>query len=373
MPLCCLPLRRVLLGLFAVIFSTLPSLAAYASEPGLTQEEARARDEALELFMQGKLAVKAQDYARALDMFARAQAKFPKEPYIILALAKTLDRAGELEKAKGYYELFLKQAPTDKTDFAADRAATVKRNAEIDDQLRHRPGVLKFKGLPSGALLEVDGKATDVDTQGELKLPAGIHKVRITMDKRLPFERPAVAVGPGEVKEMEVVLPLPVDVRTLPHDYTATIVAGSVAAAGLVATGVFTYLTLQANDDYNQAFDSGTPNQATLQKYTQKDAAGKDILDSNTGKAKTCTLGMAAGTTCPGVTQLGNDLRDKFTSRRLGLFVSGGVTVVAGVAAVLLAVNAPVAQSNSAPAKTAWGILPMWLGDGGGAVFAMNF
>ena len=49
--------------------------------------DANLRDEALELFNQGKVAFKAGDFSAALDLFRRAQAKFDREPLIILALA----------------------------------------------------------------------------------------------------------------------------------------------------------------------------------------------------------------------------------------------------------------------------------------------
>lgn len=342
---------------------------ACAQTAPLTAEEAKAREEALDLFNQGKLALKAQDYGRALDLFSKAQARFQKEPYIILALAKTLDKAGDLEKAKGYYELFLSTAPTTPA-FAKDRDATVQRILEIKGELARRPGVLKFKGMPSGAQLEVNGKPADVDTKGELKVPAGTYAIRVTVDKRLPFERAAVMVGPGETKEIEVVMLAPVDPSTLPHDYTWTWVVGGASVAALMTGAVFGVLTQQSRDQYDKRFDAdGNARQATLADYKLKNADGSLTLKD--GKPQPCSPGVKY---CPDAIAEGNAFIKTFESRRTATFVSLGTGAALGVVAVVVYLNAPLKDhATQGPGRTTWHLLPSFDGRVTSATFALDF
>ncbi len=357
-----------------LVCATVLPRVAHAQAVALTPDEARAREEALELFNQGKLALKAQDYGRALDLFSKAQARFTKEPYIILALAKTLDKAGDLEKAKGYYELFLATAPTTTASFAKDRAATVQRIQEIQGELAKRPGVLKFKGMPSGAQLELNGKPADVDTKGEIKVAAGTYSLRVTVDKRLPFERAAVMVGPGEVKEIEVVMLAPVDQSTLPHDYTWAWVAGGATVAGIVTGAVFGVLTQQSLDDYNKAFEpDGRARKETLEKYVQKDANGQPVTKD--GVPVKCKLGDTKP--CADAIAEGNGYIDTFKSRRTAMIASLGTGAALGVLAVVLYLNAPLKEPGAKgvylPPKTSWRVLPTFDGRTGGALISLDF
>jgi tetratricopeptide (TPR) repeat protein len=343
---------------------------AWAQTAPLTAEESRAREDALELFNQGKLALKAQDYGRALDLFSKAQARFQKEPYIILALAKTLDKAGDLEKAKGYYELFLATAPTTQPAFAKDREATVQRLREIREELAKRPGVLKFKGMPSGAQLELNGKPADVDTKGELKVPAGTYSLRVTVDKRLPFERAAVLVGPGETKEIEVVMLAPVDPSTLPHDYTWTWVAGGASVAALLTGAVFGVLTQQSLDQYSKRFESdGNARQVTLDDYKLKNSDGS--LQLKDGQAQKCFKGT---THCPDAVAEGNGYIKTFESRRTATIASLGTGAALGIVAVVLYLNAPLKDQpgKGATART-WHLLPSFDGHTASALIALDF
>ncbi len=240
----------------------------------ISAEDAKAREEAIELFNQGKAAYKANDFDAAEKLFRRAQARYDKEPLIILALAKTLDKHGDLKTAQGYYEMYLRLAPVG-PNFAKDREATVKRLEEIKQTLASLPGTLKLKGFPSGAQLWLDGKVADVDAQNEIKVPAGTHAVKVTMDRRLPYERGAIAVGPGETKEIDVVLLDPVDPSLLPHDHKWTWVAGSAATALLIGTAVFAGLMTSELSDYNQRFigaDGNAP-AATIVQYQHTDGS----------------------------------------------------------------------------------------------------
>ena len=322
--------------------------AAATAQPTPPGEEARDRAEALEVFRQGRLAYKAGDYDAALRLFQTAHGKYSKEPLIILALAKTLDQARNVETAQKYYKLFLDQAPLT-ADFAKDREATAARVREIDKELAARPGILKFKGLPSGALLEVAGRPADVDAQGELKVPAGTYAIRVVMDKREPFERPAVAVGPGETRVIEVVLVAPVDASRLPRDHTWTWVAGSAAAVSVLTGGAFAVLAWQSQGAYGQKFDDkGQPN-LTARATLKIDGVP-------------CRIGFKVAETgeyeCEPLLKEGRELKVERDERLKWMFVSLGAAAAFGFGAVAAYSWAPVRQTG-APATTARAT-PVW-------------
>ena len=305
----------------------------------LTPDQAYARDEAIEIFNQGKAAYKAGDYDAAQQLFLKAWGKFDREPLIAVALAKAYDRAVNLEKAQIYYEAFLRLAPVDK-EFAKDREQTVKRLAEVKATLASRPGVLKFHGLPTGAVLMLDEQPTDPDTNGEVKVMAGTHAVRVTMDKREPFVRTAVTVSAGEVKVVDVVLVAPVDASTLPHDYTWTFVFGGAAAAALLTGGAFGIAELERLDAYSKRFEAdGHALPQTFADYG-------------------CKSGQADH--CPAVEAEGNRLVGQIEFRRNAMFVSLGVGVALAAATVIAAVKAPVVGASGAAARPLWRDLRAW-------------
>ena len=353
-------LRRSPLSLLLVLATLLawgrPAIVLAQTVP-LGAEETRNREEALELFNQGKIAYKAQDYDAALELFRRAQAKFDKEPLIILALAKTLDQAANQEKALLYYQLFLKVAPVTPA-FAKDREATVTRVKLVEEILRSRPGVLRFKGLPSGALLEIDHKATDVDAQGDVKLAAGTYALRVTMERRIPFERQALAVAAGEVKVIEVVLLAPVDPSTLPHDHTWAWVAGGATLAGLAVGAVFGAMMLHENDGYGVRFDSvtGVAKPATLADYKGSDG-------------KVCVLG---GADCPGAKAEGQRLIAAFESDRTWMYVALGSSAALAVTTGVLFLTAPVKEVPGGLRPTLQ-VTPTLLPGGGGMALALRY
>lgn len=352
-------------------FALLPSLAE-AQPPPLSAEEDKARREALELFKQGRNAYKAGDYDAARELFARAFAVYDKEPLIALALAKAYDRAAQLDKALLYYEYFLRLAPVD-AEFAADREATVKRIAEVKALLLARPGTLKLRNLPPSAKVTVDDKPADADAAGEIKVEAGQHRIRIVMDNRVPFERPAVQVGPGETKEIEVVLPPLVDPSTLPRDHTYTWLLAAATGAAAVTTGVFGYLTWRDSVDYGSAFDSdGQPNEATRKKYPWK--------------GQPCRLGVIVADLpgqpfeceASGALKAGQALADSYDARFAGMIISGGATVLLAGGTVVAWVLAPAKKpvGRAAQALPLWQrlrVAPVWYPDGGGASVGLRF
>jgi tetratricopeptide (TPR) repeat protein len=318
------------IALLAALLAPLPALAQPAQ---LTTEQAHARDEAIEIFNQGKAAFKAGDYDAAQQLFLKAWGKFDREPLIALALGKAYDRAANMEKAQIYYEAFLRLAPAEK-DFAKDREQTVKRLAEVKLVLASRPGVLKFQGLPSGAHLLLDDQPADPDTGGEIKVAAGTHSVRVTMDKRDPFVRPAVSVAAGETKIIDVVLMAPVDPSTLPRDYTLTWVLGSASAAALLTGGLFGILTLERSDAYNQRWPNGSASKETLAEYG-------------------CTIG---GTEpgCANAIAEGNNFVKQIEFRRTAMFISLGVGAALGTATIIAAVKAPTTDKSATVSNRPW-------------------
>jgi hypothetical protein len=344
------------------------SVVDAATADPLSADEAKARDEALEFFKAGRNAFKAGDYDAARELFQKAWARYDKEPLIALALAKAYDRAGLLEKAQIYYEHFLRLAPPTK-EYLNDREQAVQRLAVIKEQLKSRPGILKFKGLPTGARLEIDSKPADVDAAGELKVIAGNHSVRVTMDRRLPFERPVVAVGPGEVKDIEVVLVAPVDPSTLPRDHKWTWVAGGATAVGLIATGVVGFMYWQEYDAWATRFDSktGQPTLSTQGEYSS----------TVNGAKVTCSLGFlptgnAGIDPCAGAVAEGTSRNSTIKHWQIGTAVAGGVTALAAIGTVVAFYTAPTVDPG-AKHSTSWMIVPQLAPGISGAQFALRF
>ncbi len=352
-------LRRLFLLLALVLPAVLGTVAPTLAQPAqISAEEARNREEALELFNQGKIAYKAQDYDAALELFRRAQAKYDKEPLIILALAKTLDQAANQEKALLYYQLFLKVAPVTPA-FAKDREATVARIKLVEEILRSRPGLLRFKGVPPGALVEIDGQPAAMDAQGEVKVQAGKHSARVSMGQRIPSEWPALQVAAGEVKVIEVVLAAPIDPSTLPHDHTWAWVAGGATVASLAVGAVFGVMAVQENDAFGKRFDSSSrPLPSTLAEY--KDATGQ-----------TCSYGVKGG--CPGAEAEGKRRIAAIESDQTWMIVGLGTGAGLAVVTTVLYLTAPVKEPASATPRTTWNLAPMPLQGGAGAMFALRY
>lgn len=331
--------------------------AAWAAEP-LSAEDAKAREEALELFKQGRNAYKAGDYDAARELFQRAWARWDREPLIAVALAKAYDRAGQLEKAQVYYEHFLRLAPVTK-DYLPDREQAVQRVAAIKELLKSRPGVLKFRNLPSGARLEIDGKPVGVDAAGEVRVAAGQHAVRVTMELRIPFEQPAIAVGPGETREIEVVLVAPVDPTTLPRDHTWTWTAAAATTLGLVSTGALGFLWWQSYEDYAALVDqdTGQPTPKAKAMYPYKGQPCQVGVETAPG-SKTFE--------CEAATAAGRRALDDMAPYRIATPVVGGATVVLGILTYMAYVAAPTKDPNRPAApKVAW---QPQLGPGGGGL-----
>lgn len=242
-------LRRLLSLCLALSLGFAPSLG-FAAKRG----DRAAQAAALVLFKQGRMALQAKDFDAALKLFRQAQATYEHEPLIVLALAKTLDGAGQREKALRYYEIFIKQVePTDR-----DRAPTLKRIAALKKELATRPATIVLKGLPTGAQVWLDGKATQVGVNNTLTVPAGVHGVRVAMGNRVPYARSGMALGPGQRLELDVVLLEPVDESKLSRDHTWTWVAGGLTAAAALGAGVLAVRGVSLRNSYGELADLQT-------------------------------------------------------------------------------------------------------------------
>ena len=282
-----------------------------------------ARSAAIAAFTKGKVALKAEDFDGALRFFRDAQAACPYEPLIILALAKTLDRARDAEDARKYYRLFLKEAPADEKErpFAAER---IKKLAE---QLATRPGRIRLMGLPSQATVKVNGADAALDGKSTVEVPAGEHALLVEMRGRLPWKR-TLAVRPGEQVSVEVVLVEPVDERKLPRDYTWTWVSGGTTAAVLVGAGVVGVMAINARSDYFSLVES----------------------DGRLKKSTVDAYGCANISDCPEGKAAANKRRDKLIRRTnwaLGLSATGAGL---GIATILLYFTAPTDKSATSAA-----------------------
>lgn len=307
---------------------TLPAFAAARCSDA-------ARATAIAAFTKGKVALKAEDFDGALRFFRDAQAACPHEPLIILALAKTLDRARETEDARKYYRLFLKEAPAEEKErpFAAARVK------ELTAELATRPGRIRLTGVPSQATVKVDGADAALDGKSVVEVAAGDHELLVEMRGRLPWKR-AVAVHPGEQVSVEVVLVEPVDERKLPRDYTWTWISGGTTAAVLVGAGVVGVMAVNARSDYFSLVESD----GRLKKSTVDAYGCANISDCSEGKAAA------------------NKRRNKLIRRTnwaLGLSATGAGL---GIATILLYFTAPTDKSaadKAARSEARW--QPTWV------------
>jgi tetratricopeptide (TPR) repeat protein len=322
----------VALAIAASALAPAPALAAR-----LSKEENAQRRQALEVFKQGKTAYKASDYDAALKFFRKAQAIFQHEALIILALAKTLDRAEQIEKAKRYYGLFLKESPP--TDRAREK--TVLRIKAIDDELSKRPAVLVLQNLPTAAELKVNGKNLAPNAKGELVLPAGKYRVNVSLQHHYPFSRESITLQPGERRELPVVLQRIPDPSTLPRDHTWTWVAGAATGVGVLATGA---LALQSffkrNEYFDLVDDTGAPTEKGRSEYDCEPAKPGDPNPLR------CDKWLDA------VTAIKADHESYQTAAAVSGLIAGGL----GIATAVAFFAAPI--KNTKPTTSQWQLTP---------------
>jgi tetratricopeptide (TPR) repeat protein len=317
-----------------------------------TQAQDTARATALELFKQGATAYKAGDYDAALTFFRKAQAIYSHEPLIILALAKTFDRAKESQKARSYYQLFLKEAPADDKD----RSKAEQRIAEITRYLRALPGKLALKNLPSQATVEINGVQRSTDDQGAIGLAAGKYDVSVTLANHVPFERRGIALEAGETREIAIVLLKPVDPSTLPRDHTWTWVSAGATGIALLAASGFAMKAFFAHDEYASLFDleTGNAKRGTREKFG---------CDPN-----------ASADSCPDAIAEGERLAEETKSSQRWSLIMGGASLGLGIATAAAYFAAPIRPDLHGSTRTTWSTRP-WMSTSGamGASVSLRF
>ena len=325
----------VLVALALLTCCALPT-SANAQTAKRTQAQDSARGQALELFKQGATAYKAAEYDAALTFFRKAQAIYSREPLIILALAKTFDRAKEVLKARSYYRLFLKEAPADDKD----RAKAEQRITEITRYLKALPGRLVLNNLPSQATIEINGANRSTDDQGALNLPAGKYDVSVTLANHVPFQRRAISLEAGETREIAVVLLKPVDPSTLPRDHTWTWISGGATGIAVLAASGFAIKAFFAHDEYASLFDleTGNAKRGTREKFD---------CDPN-----------ATADSCPKAIVEGERLADETKSSQRWALIMGGASLGLGIATAAAYFAAPVRPDLHGTVRTSWSVQP---------------
>ena len=342
-------LHPALASLLIMLLAWSPTACVLAQTQPLSEDELAARQRALEVFKQGKTALKANDYDAALQFFSKALAIFEHEPLIILALAKTHDRAGNHEKALNYFNLFLKTASPGEVE----RPEVVKHIGELERLLASRPGTLKLNNLPSQARVEINGEKREPNHENKLFLPPGSYDVLVTMDKRIPYERRTIRLGPGEAKTLDVVLVAPVDESKLPRNHTWTWIAGGATGAALLATGVLGVMTSSSKSKYFERFNErGQPLKVTLEDYD-----------------------CQKGEVCPEALAEGDKYRQEFIDRQNWMLIAGLTASGLALATVALFFAAPVKDPARALMRPvdSWQVLPSLRPDGGGLVVGLRF
>lgn len=334
--------HRLLTLILTLLIGLAPSLG-FAAKKG-DQKALRA---ALGLFKQGSMALQAKDFDAALKLFRKAQATYEHEPLIILALAKTLDSSGQIGKALRYYEIFIEQVnPTDPA-----QKPTLRRIEALKRQLAARPAKLVLKGLPTGATVMLDGKPVQVDAANTLIVPAGVHKVRVTMGNRVPYERRGMALAAGQRLILDVVLLEPVDVSKLMRDHTWTWVAGGVTAAAALAAGILAVRGASLVNSYGEIADleTGQIKAAALKEYACESQKPED---------------------CPELMSEARKRKGAIDDNNSLVYATGIAAGVFGLVTLVAYIAAPVKKPSD---QGALQLRPMWDGERAGLALTLRF
>jgi len=212
-------------------------------------EARRAYDEGTAHFNAGR-------FAEALAAFQRAHTLRPN-PVVLIPILECHERLQQVPEAIAVLDRYLQEAPT-----APNREALEARRTA----LRARPGRLDVRSIPPGARVEVDDRPRPTRTPTTFELPAGSHRIRVTLDGHTPNERTvevqpgtrqpvAVDLAPATVAEPPIVpdpgeAP-PLTVRRGPSP--VVYVAAGLAGVGLIAGTVFGVMALSDANEFSQA------------------------------------------------------------------------------------------------------------------------
>jgi tetratricopeptide (TPR) repeat protein len=207
-----------------------------SARPAAPSQAARAA--ARRQFERGSSLYREGRYPEAAEAFEAAYQSVPN-PVVLYNLGQCYERMGQLERAVGAYQGYLREVPG-----AEDRGAVQATVASLEERLAaaRRPRV-SIASSPSGAALTLDGTPQGT-TPWAGPLEAGPHRLGLTLEGHLPLER-AFEVRAGEPLQLELAL-APRQVGLLERPRTWTWV--SLGAAGLAAAGGALAGTLARND-----------------------------------------------------------------------------------------------------------------------------
>lgn len=129
-----------------------------------TPEEQAARG----LFREGLSAYEAHDYARAIDKYREAYARW-KNPKILANLGTAAWEAGRYVEAAEAYDRFLDEAPSNDTN----RAEVEKARKEV----LPRVGTLDIRVSGGTAALIIDGKSIDTPRLDRIRIDPGVRTI----------------------------------------------------------------------------------------------------------------------------------------------------------------------------------------------------
>ena len=244
----------------------------------------------IELFQQGRFALAAQEFRVALELV-------PGSARLAYNLARSLESAGQLDRAIEAYRQYLVLSPQ-----ADDRPAVDGFIRALSKELERQRGAVLVTTTPEGAQIFVDQEASAGRAPLTLRLAPGHHVLRLEADGyRQAVREVEVAEGGSgavdvtlEVLRTEVVEPA-VGAAAEPGVSGRGLLGWSLVGAGVasVAAGVVFYA--KASDAADQASEGGISR--------NRHAALEDDFGTQNALAWT-GLGLGAALTAAGVTLL---------------------------------------------------------------------
>lgn len=209
----------------------------------------RAYDEGSAHFNAGR-------FAEALEAFQRAHTLRPN-PVVLIPILECYERLQQIPETIATLARYLQEAPS-----APNRAALETRLAG----LRARPARLEVRTTPAGAAVQVDDATESRRAPATVQLPAGSHRVRVTLEGHTAEERnvelqpggralltltlaPTAPPAPMPSPDATEAPPLVLSRGTSPVVY----VAASLAGAGLLAGTVLGVMALDDANTFAQA------------------------------------------------------------------------------------------------------------------------
>ena len=151
-------------------------LAVFLSSAALGQDKLT---QAREHFDAGVAYFQQKQYDLALKELMQAYVLDPN-PALVYNIARVHEDKGDLDNALKFFKSFLTIAPR-----AKNAAAVKKKVAAITAEIKRRPktGTLAIASDPPGATVRIDGQVVGQTPFGPAILPAGKHKVEVSLDR----------------------------------------------------------------------------------------------------------------------------------------------------------------------------------------------